>query len=283
MSEDGILTAELEYAPGFPVVYARSLRRDRRQHLRTALSVLKFENREYSVSEVVLEPAGSGKGGSNKRYIPGFFAPIWGSPALIFLTALFCLRRGGRQFLPVCLRRQTVRSRLCSWQMRWRCGRAERRMGWTQCLRRSAHSDGRFQCCYRGWMRPASLFLPLICAARGFTLSFSVSTLLQALGIDGVWRSLAASGMAAVITVPCLLLTAAACFSAAQSAPRGQLGRVFLALGRYRSAVPRLHACCRVGGSDAAPLWDGWWSDGFCKTKKTSGGAGGFFYPCCSC
>ncbi len=24
-----------------------------------------------------------------KRYIPGFFAPIWGSPALIFLTALF--------------------------------------------------------------------------------------------------------------------------------------------------------------------------------------------------
>ena len=88
-----------------------------------------------------------------------------------------------------------------------------------------------------GWVRPASLFLSLVCAARGFTLSFSVSALLHALGMEGVWRSLAASGAAAVVTVPCLLLTAAACFLAAHDAPRGRRGGYFYALGRYRGAV----------------------------------------------
>ena len=171
-----------------------------------------------------------------KRYIPGFFAPIWGSPALIFLTALFICGAAVGSFTGL------LAAANGSAQIAQLADALAVQAGTVPDVMDAVFAAlGAFgwqiSVLLAGWMRPASLFLPLICAARGFTLSFSVSTLLQALGMDGIWRSLAASGMAAVITVPCLLLTAAACFSAAQSAPRVQRGGYFYALGRYRGAV----------------------------------------------
>ncbi len=171
-----------------------------------------------------------------KRYIPGFFAPIWGSPALIFLTALFiCGAVVGSFTGLLAAANGSVQIAQLADALAVQAGKAPDVMD--AAFAALGAFGWQISVLLAGWTRPASLFLPLICAARGFTLSFSVSALLQALGIDGIWRSLASSGMAAVITVPCLLLTAAACFSAAQSAPRGQRGGYFYALGRYRSAV----------------------------------------------
>lgn len=79
-----------------------------------------------------------------------------------------------------------------------------------------------------------SLWLSALCMVRGFSLAFSAAALLHAKGAAGVWLSLAASGAAAVLTIPCLLLTSAACFCAAQDAPRG---RYWNTLIRYRGVV----------------------------------------------
>lgn len=171
-----------------------------------------------------------------KRYIPGFFAPIWGSPALIFLTALFVCGAAAGSFTGL-LAASNGSEQIVQLAdaLAVRAGRAPN--GMDAVFAALGAFGWQVSVLLAGWMRPSSLLLSLVCTVRGFTLSFSVSTLLRALGMDGVWRSLAASGMAAVITVPCLLLTAAACFSAAQSAPRGQRGGYFYALGRYRGAV----------------------------------------------
>ncbi len=88
-----------------------------------------------------------------------------------------------------------------------------------------------------GAVHPASLFLSLLAVVRGFVLSFSVTALVHALDTEGMWLSLASGGACAVITVPCLLLTAAACFLAAQDAPRGRRGGYLYALSRHRGAV----------------------------------------------
>ena len=171
-----------------------------------------------------------------KRYIPGFFAPLWPCPALIYLTALFvCGAVAGCCTGLLAASGGTEAIAQIAGALEAQAGRVPGGMdalyaapgafGWQAAL------------LLAGWVRPASLFLSLVCAARGFTLSFSVSALLHALGMEGVWRSLAASGAAAVVTVPCLLLTAAACFLAAHDAPRGRRGGYFYALGRYRGAV----------------------------------------------
>ena len=170
------------------------------------------------------------------RHIPGVFGfgQLWGTPALIFLTALFLCGAvagsfagqmaagSGAEFIArIAASLESSAARMPS--ARDALFAALGALGW------------QLATVIAGWTRPSSLFLSLTCAARGFTLSFSVSALLRALGAEGIWRSLAASGAAAVITVPCLLLTASACFIAAQEAPRP--GGYFYALSRYRGAV----------------------------------------------
>lgn len=164
------------------------------------------------------------------------FSQLWSAPSLIFLTALFLCGAvagsfagrmaagSGAEFI-VRLAEALESSAAQPPNGRDALFAALGALGW------------QFATVLAGWTRPSSLFLSLVCTARGFTLSFSVSALLRALGAQGIWRSFAASGAAAVVTVPCLLLTAAACFIAAQEAPRGVPGGYFYALGRYRGAL----------------------------------------------
>lgn len=172
------------------------------------------------------------------RHISGFFgfSQLWSAPALIFLTALFLcgavagcfagrMAAGSGAELIARLAASLENSAAQPPAGRDALFAALGAFGW------------QFTVLLAGWTRPSSLFLSLLCAARGFTLSFSVSAMLRALGTQGIWRSLAASGAAAVVTVPCLLLTATACFIAAQEAPRGVPGGYFYALGRYRAAL----------------------------------------------
>lgn len=172
------------------------------------------------------------------KHVPGSFAlsALWGAPALVFLTALFVCGAVAGSFTGL-IAAESVQNGIAQLADAL-AARAAAAPGARDALYAALGAFGwQAVALLAGWTRPASLFLSAVCAVRGFTLSFSVSALLHALGSEGVWRSLAASGVSAVITVPCLLLTAAACFSAAQEAPRGRPGGYFYALGRYRGAV----------------------------------------------
>lgn len=59
------------------------------------------------------------------------------------------------------------------------------------------------------------MFIPLVCAAQGFFLSFAVQCFVASLGRQGVVLALAALGVRCLFTVPCLLAVAADGFAAA--------------------------------------------------------------------
>lgn len=92
-------------------------------------------------------------------------------------------------------------------------------------------------CLVAGALTPHSLFLAAVAAARGFTLSFAVAAVVGSLGLRGVWLSLVTTGLPSLITVPCLMLIAAAAYLAAIEAPHGKRGGYLYALGRYRGAL----------------------------------------------
>lgn len=173
----------------------------------------------------------------NKR-IPGSFlcSEIGGAPAFVLLAALFVCGAIAGSFTG----RQAAGSGLAPIQSLADMleAAARRTPGAKEAFLAALGALGwQTAALAAGWMRPASLFLSLLILVRGFSLSFSVSALLHALGSEGVWLSLASSGAAAVVTIPCLLLTAAACFLAAQDAPHSRRGGYFYALGRYRGVV----------------------------------------------
>ncbi|MCI6720409.1 MAG: hypothetical protein MR451_06355 [Clostridiales bacterium] len=85
-----------------------------------------------------------------------------------------------------------------------------------------------------GALRPHSLLPSAVCAARGFLMAFSAGALLSALGWPGLALAALTGGISAVVTVPCLLMTAAASFLAGQEAGRGGF---WYAMGRYRGTV----------------------------------------------
>lgn len=169
------------------------------------------------------------------KRVPGVlgFSQLWGAPSLIFLTALFLCGAVAGSFAG-----RMAASSNTAFIVRLAQALAEsatRPPNGRDALMAAIGAFGwQISAVIAGWIRPSSLFLSLVCTARGFTLSFSVSALLSALGAQGIWRSLAASGASAVVTVPCLILTASACFIAAQESPRG--GYIYV-LGRYRGAV----------------------------------------------
>lgn len=168
-----------------------------------------------------------------KQHIPGFFAPLWQSPALVYLTALFVCGAVAGSFTGLLAASGGADLTRLSGALGARAAAAPDGM---DALRAALGAFGwQAAALAAGWLRPASLFLSLLCTVRGFTLSFSVAALLHALGTEGLWRSLAVTGAASVVTVPCLLLTAAACFAAAQEAPHGRA--YFYALRRWRGAV----------------------------------------------
>lgn len=184
----------------------------------------------------------------NKK-IPGsfLFSELWGAPAFVMLAALFvCGAIAG------CFTGQMAAgSGLAPIERLADMLETEARQtpGAREALLAALGAFGwQMAALAAGWLRPASLFLSLLTLVRGFSLSFSASALLHAFGTEGIWLSLASGGVTAVITVPCLLVTAAACFLAAQDAPRGRRGGYFYALGRYRGAI----FCCTV-----AAMWAG--------------------------
>lgn len=96
-----------------------------------------------------------------------------------------------------------------------------------------------------GMLRGHSLLLSGLCAARGFLLSFAAGAFLSTLQLRGLLLALMTGGVSAVVTVPCLLLTASACFLAGQDAPNNRKG-YWYALAQFRSAIAlcTLLACC---------------------------------------
>lgn len=96
-----------------------------------------------------------------------------------------------------------------------------------------------------GMLRGHSLLLSGLCAARGFLLSFAAGAFLSTLQLRGLLLALITGGVSAVVTVPCLLLTASACFLAGQDAPNNRKG-YWYALARFHSAIAlcTVLACC---------------------------------------
>lgn len=105
-------------------------------------------------------------------------------------------------------------------------------------------------CLLAGAMTPASLFLAAVVAARGFVLSFTIAAVVGTLGMHGVVVSLVTTGLPALVTVPCLLITAAAALLAALEMPHGKRGGYLYTLGRYRGAL----ALCTCMSAVAAVL-----------------------------
>lgn len=114
-----------------------------------------------------------------------------------------------------------------------------------------------------GMLRGHSLLLSGLCAARGFLLSFAAGAFFSTLQMQGLLLALVTGGPSTVIQVPCLLLTAAACFLAGQEASCSRKG-YWYALTRFRGAVllctllacagalvrvPMLFLAAQLGGS----------------------------------
>ena len=170
-----------------------------------------------------------------RKHIPGFFdmQKLWESPALVLLSVLFLCGAAAGCFtgLLAAAGGAEAVTRLADGLK----ARASQPPGGWEAARAAGGALGwQAAALFVGWTRPAGLLLPLLCGVQGFTLSFSAAALLRAFGREGLWCSLAVNGIAAVAAAPCLLLTAAACFLAAQDTPRGGY---FYALGRYRGAV----------------------------------------------
>ncbi len=84
-----------------------------------------------------------------------------------------------------------------------------------------------------GALPPGGLFVSSVVAARAFVL-------LGEPVWGTIWLSLKTFGLQAVVTVPCLLVTAAAAFCASIDQPRGMKLGYWYALKKYR---PALLAC----------------------------------------
>jgi len=97
-----------------------------------------------------------------------------------------------------------------------------------------------------GALPPGGLFVSAVVAARAFVLSFSVAALLGEPVWGTIWLSLKTFGLQAVVTVPCLLVTAAAAFCASIDQPRGMKLGYWYALKKYR---PALLACFLLCGA----------------------------------
>ena len=88
--------------------------------------------------------------------------------------------------------------------------------------------------------------IPLLCAAQGFFLSFSVCCFTAAFGVDGVLLALAVFGLRCMVTLPCYFLLAAASWGTSA-------GLAAVSFGRGRRTAPvvygracwvRFGACC---------------------------------------
>lgn len=88
-----------------------------------------------------------------------------------------------------------------------------------------------------GLLKPAGLFICMALTIRGFILAFSASALFGALGAKGILISLCSSGLTWVVTVPCLITSAVACYMSAKQAPKGKRLSYFYVLKSQRAVL----------------------------------------------
>ncbi len=159
---------------------------------------------------------------------------IWNTPVFLFLTVLFVCGVIAGGFTGLLGRDGDAVSRLAAHLVR----AAQTEPDVRQVLGALGGTVGWLALAVLGGLLPPpSLFIGAAVAARGFSLAFTVASMVAQLGMRGLWLSLAATGAAAVLTVPCLLIVAAAAYLAVCEAPRGQKFGYFYALRRYRGAL----------------------------------------------
>ena len=98
-----------------------------------------------------------------------------------------------------------------------------------------------------GGLRLHSLFLSAAVAARGFLFSFAVGAMLGVHGTAGITLSAASCAAGGVLTLPSLLMIAAAAFQAALERPARRGGYLY-ALGRYRGVLLFSTVLSAIGG-----------------------------------
>lgn len=173
-----------------------------------------------------------------QKHIPDFFSlkMLTDAPVLVFLSALFICGAIAGSFTGLFSAR-TDQTLILDWGAALADAVAQEEALWQAFLNAMASALlWQLVVILCGILRPAALFIAAVCAARGFTLAFSVSALLTVWGGKGAWISLASGGAAAVIGVPCLLVTASAAFLAATDGPKGRNG-YFYGLSRYRNGL----------------------------------------------
>lgn len=94
-----------------------------------------------------------------------------------------------------------------------------------------------FAIVFSGILTPTSLFICFFIMIKGFLLAFSASSLFGALGFKGIIISLCSSGIASIITIPCLLITATTCYYAAKQSPKNKKYGYFYVLKNQKSAI----------------------------------------------
>ena len=170
---------------------------------------------------------------------------VWGTPAFLFLIALFLCGVIAGGFTGLMDGAQGSVTRLADYMVAG--AGAEAVSSGAQALGALCGTLVWLALCLlAGALTPYSLFLAAVVAARGFMLSFTVAASVGGLG--GVWLSLATAGLPALVTVPCMLTVASAAFLAASEAPHGRRGGYLYALGRYRGA---LALCAGLSGAAA--------------------------------
>ncbi|MGE4548392.1 MAG: hypothetical protein AB7C89_02440 [Intestinibacillus sp.] len=160
---------------------------------------------------------------------------VWGTPAFLFLIALFLCGVIAGGFTGLMGGTQGSVARLTDYL-------TANASGETSLAVQAVGAVGStliwiVLCLVAGAMTPYSLFLAAVVAARGFVLSFTVAAVVGTLGLRGVGISLVTTGAPALVTVPCLLIVATTAFLAAADAPQGKRGGYLYALGRYRGAL----------------------------------------------
>ena len=174
------------------------------------------------------------------------FRAAWGTPAFYFLTAVFLCGAAAGSLTG--LRSASVQGALVE-ELANAVLAAGEGTAWGVLLRDSL-APALFWplvmlAC--GGFRLHSLFLSAAVATRGFLFAFAVGAMLGARGTAGIALSAASCAAGGVLTLPCLLLTAAIAFQAALERPTRSGGYLY-ALGRYRGALLTVLLLSLLGG-----------------------------------
>lgn len=105
-------------------------------------------------------------------------------------------------------------------------------------------------CILSGLLSPSILFCGGLITLRGFSLSFSIVSMIAAFQSQGILLSFFLIGAAAIVQVPCLLCMAAVVLDTACSIPPKQKKRYFAQLAKYRTIL----LLCMIGSFGAAIL-----------------------------